>query len=161
MHRQVGHGAESAVALAEHAPGLALADELAADELGIAHDAVGAEMLEILGLRARVAATNKCLRQHYAAQPVAARVEEEHVVVVECPLEPAVTLDRSRPWKPGSTLQEDEPRPGLGRFFAVLHGARENRQRLARRCVVIERDGELILAELHPMVADGGERTDG
>src|SRR5438477_6470214 len=102
MHRQVGHGAESAVALAEHAPGLALADELTADELGIAHDAVGAEMLKVLGLRARFTAPDERLRQNDAAPPVAARIEKQHVVVVERSLEPAVILDRPRPGKPGS-----------------------------------------------------------
>ena len=89
MGGQVMHRAESAVTLAEHAPRLFLADELATDQFGVAHDAVGAKVHQIIGLRTRIAATGKRLRQHDAAAPVAARIEQQHVVVVERPLEPA------------------------------------------------------------------------
>ena len=46
--RQVGHDAQPAEALAEHAP--ALDAQLPADVLGVAHDRVGAEVREVLGL---------------------------------------------------------------------------------------------------------------
>ena len=84
------HGAKAAVALAQDAPWLVLADKLAADQLGIADDAVGAEMHEVVGLRARVATPRQRLRQHDAAASVAARIEQQNVVIVERPLEPAV-----------------------------------------------------------------------
>src|SRR6202043_1572031 len=69
--RQIMNGAEPAITLAEHAPRLVLAEQLATDRLGIADDAVGAEVHQIIGLRAGVAAPGQRLRQYDAAAAVA------------------------------------------------------------------------------------------
>ena len=111
MGGQVVHCAETAIALAEHGPWLVVADELAPDQLGILHDAVGAEMHQIIGLRARIAAPDEGLRQHHAATAVAARIEQQHVIVIERAFDPAGAGERSRSGEPGPSLKENHPRP--------------------------------------------------
>ena len=97
---------------------------MAADQFGVAHDAVGAEMREVLGLRLCVAAPRKRLRQHDAAAAVAARIEQQHVVVVERALEPARPRERARAREPGPALQEDEPGPAFGVRLAPCRTSR-------------------------------------
>src|SRR5262249_22302683 len=57
---EIGGDAEAAVALAKNAPTLARSKQLATNALGIMHDGVGAEVLEVIGLRLRVTAPGQC-----------------------------------------------------------------------------------------------------
>jgi hypothetical protein len=160
MQREISDGAEASVTLAERAPRLVLADERAADQLGVAHDAVRAEVHQIAGLRARVAAAGERLRQHHGAAPVAARIEQEHVVVVQCALDPAAVRRRPRCGKSGTALREDEPWPLLGRLLALLHRPRKDRQCFALRPGMVEGDVEFEVGQLHPVVAGRRERAE-
>src|SRR6185312_4440888 len=103
---QIIPGAEPAVTLAEHTPRLVRAEELATDRLGIANDAVGAKVHQIIGLRAGVAAPGQRLRQYHAAAAVAARIEQQHLVIVQSALEPARFVERSRSRKAGPSLEK-------------------------------------------------------
>jgi hypothetical protein len=86
-------------------------------------------MLEIVDLSTSVAAPCERLRQDDAAAAVAARIEQQHVVIVERTLDPVGVLGRSQPGKSGTALQEGKPGPLVDRLFAVPDGAREDRQR--------------------------------
>jgi hypothetical protein len=47
-----------------------------------------------------------------------------------------------------------------GRIFAAPDRPRENRQRFARRLVVVERHGEFVVSQIHAVMADGGEGSE-
>ena len=111
--RQVGHDAQPAEALAEHAP--ALDAQLPADVLGVAHDRVGAEVREVLGLLGRGQSRQRADRRR---APGPALVEHEDAEVGQGAVQPA---GRARvPGGPGRlaprpALQEDEPAAGRAR----------------------------------------------
>jgi len=77
---QVGHGAEAAEALAEHAPRRAAGD-LAADQLRVGDDRVGPEAGQVLGLVPRGAQAGQGLAAGRRRPPGAALVEQQHPVV--------------------------------------------------------------------------------
>ena len=155
------HRAEPAVALTEHAPRLGLADERAPDDFGVAHDAVGAKMHQVIGLRARVAAPRERLRQHDRAPSVAARIEQQYVVVIDRALHPARVGERPRSRKSRAALEKDQPWLLRIRLIAALDRPRENGKRFALWLLVVERHGEFVVDELHAVMADAGERAEG
>jgi hypothetical protein len=85
--RQVAHRAEAAIALAQDRPAL-VADESAADLLGVANDVVGAEMSQVLRLLLRRELA-QALGRHRRGYPGAALVEEQHAVFLRHALDPA------------------------------------------------------------------------
>src|SRR4029453_7054176 len=97
------------------------------------------------------------LRQHNAAAPVAARIEQQNTIILERPLEPARVRDRPRSGKSGPSLQENEPGQRRVRLLALADSPRENRQCLARWLVVLEPPGEFVVGEIHAVMAGGGE----
>ena len=108
--REVGHDAEAAEALAEDAP--ALHAELGADRLGVAHDRVGAEVLEVVGLLGGGEAGQRAHRRGAAGT---ALVEHQDAEVLQRPLEPARRARvprRPRRLGAGAALEEDEERAG-------------------------------------------------
>ncbi len=154
--REVGHDAEAAEALAEHAP--ALDAELGADRLGVAHDRVGAEVLQVLGLLGGAEAGQRADRRGAAG---AALVEHQHAEVLQRPLEPARRArvpGRPRRLEAGTALEEDEERPVGAAGIGDL--AREHGDRLAARPVVVERERELVLGQHEPMGGVGDGRHD-
>ena len=117
-------------------------------------------MHQVVGLGARIAPQGERLRQHDAAPAVAARIEQQHVIVGERRLEPVPLLERSRAGESGPSLEKHEPGALRIGVFAVLDRARENRQRLARGPVVIERHDELEVGQVHAVMAHVSERTE-
>ena len=119
-------------------------------------------MHQVVGLRARIAAQGERLRQHDAAPAVAARIEQQHVVVVERPLEPVPTSSSGRgPGNPGPSLQEHEPGP---RRVGVLRRSLTARAKIVSDSpdgpVVIERHDECVVGQVHSVMANVGERTE-
>jgi hypothetical protein len=132
--------AQAAEALAEHGP--ALEPERLADELGVADDGVGAEVHEVVGGR---------VQPHRRRASGAALVERDHAEVLERPVEPA--RPRPRALVSGPALEVGERRAVLAVDGGDLAG--EDRDALAVRGVVVERDVELVLGEDEPGDTEG------
>jgi hypothetical protein len=81
--RQIGHRAEAAEALAEDAPPVDA--KLASDPLGVAHDGVGTEMLQVVRLLSRAHAGQDADR---AGAARTALVEQQHAEVAQRAIEP-------------------------------------------------------------------------
>jgi len=117
---------------------------IAAEQLGVAHDRVGAEVRQVLGLRVGGVAGE--LATDRARPPGAALVEQEHAVVGERPLHPPRRgTGRPRGLEPRATLEEHQVRaiePVGGRDLAREHG-----QHAAVGRAVSQRHGVLSLGE--------------
>src|SRR5215831_19577173 len=82
------------------------------------------------------------------------------MIVVQRALEPTGIGDRSWTRESWTSLQENEPGPRVGRFFAVPHPPRENGQRFTVGPLVIERNGEFVVGQLHAVMAHGRKRSE-
>ncbi len=102
-------GAESAEALAEHGP-RRTAGEAVSDDLAVAHDAVGPEAGEVLGLGLGPAALRQRLPVLRTGAAGAALVEEEDAVLLHRAAEPGLPADEAAGAEAGSALQIDQPR---------------------------------------------------
>jgi hypothetical protein len=154
--REVGHDAEAAEALAEDAP--ALDPQLGADRLGVAHDRVGAEVLEVVSLLGGREAGQRAHRRGAAG---AALIEHQDAEVLQRPLEPARRARvprRPRRLEARAALEEDEERAVGAAGIGDL--AREDGDRLAARPVVVERQRELVLGQHEPVGGVGDGRHD-
>ena len=148
---QVTGDAEPAEALPEHAP--ALDPELGPDELGVGHDAVGAEVRQVRRLLRRREIGKK---PHGARTAGAALVEHEHAEVAQRPDHPPRAprgARGSRGLEPGAALEEDQER--LVAAVGLGHLAREHRELVALGPRVVERHRELVLGQDQPGDAVG------
>ena len=91
--RQVGDGAHAAEALPEHAP--RLAGQLAPDQLGVEHDAVGAEVGQVVGLGLRRSEPGQGLPVRRGGPAGAALVEQQDPVVLQRPVQPGLPAPRA------------------------------------------------------------------
>jgi len=74
------------------------------------HDRVGAEMGEVVGLLSRGGVPRQGLPGGRGGTGRAALVEQQHPVVVQCPVQPAFPPARPVRAEPGAALQEQQPR---------------------------------------------------
>ena len=144
--RQVGDRAEPAEALPEHAPGRA-AGQLAPDELGVQHDAVGAEVGQVISLGLGRAQARQRLPGGGGGPAGAALVQQQYPVVGQRPVQPGVPALRPLRPEAGSALQEQQPRQvGAGQVGG--HDlAGEHLDLLSVRPAVIQRDGEQVIGQ--------------
>ena len=158
--RQVGDRAHAAEALPEHAP--RLAGQLAPDQLGVEHDAVGAEVGQVvgLGLRARGREPGQGLPVRRGGPAGAALVEQQHPVVLQRPVQPGLPALGPLRAEPGAALQEQQP----GQVGVGLVGgddlAGEHLDLLAVRPLVVERDGEEPVGQHGAGVAEADHGPD-
>ncbi len=117
-----------------------------ADQLGVAHDRVGTEVRQVLGLLLGAQPIEVANRGRAAG---AALVEEQHAVVLERTCEPGLVdeLERARRLASRPALEEDEPRQLVAFLLGQDDLAREDGQLAAFRARVVERQVELVLAE--------------
>ena len=104
---QIGNRAHPAEALSQHAP-RHVAGQLAPDQLGVEHDAVGPEVRQVIGLGLR-AESRQRLPVHGGGPASTALVEQQHPVVVQRPVQPAFPARRALRPEAGATLQEQQP----------------------------------------------------
>ena len=144
--RQVGDRAEPAEALPEHAPGRA-AGQVAPDELGVQHDAVGPEVGQVIGLGLGRAQARQRLPGGGGGPAGAALVEQQDPVVVQRPVQPGVPALRPLRPEAGPALQEQQPgQVGVGPVGGDdLAG--EHLDLLSVRPAMIQRDGEQVVGQ--------------
>ena len=130
--RQVGHGAEAAVALPEDRP-WRLADERRPQHLRVAHDRVGPEVREVVGLLLGRAEPGEGLPGGGCRPAGAALVEQQHAVVLQGATQPAGAAGRARRPAARTALQEEQPRQVLVALARRDHLAGEHRDRAPRR----------------------------
>jgi len=143
---QVGDGAEPAEALPEHAPRRA-AGQLPPDQLGVEHDAVGAEAGQVVGLGLGRAQAGQGLPGGGGGPAGTALIEQQHPVVVQRPVQPGLPALRTLRAESGPALQEQQPRQvGLGPVGGDdLAG--EHLDLLTVWPAVVERDGEEVIGQ--------------
>ena len=145
--RQVVHHAEAAEALPQDAPLALRPQQLAADELGVAHDVVGTEMHQVVGLRLGRAAPRQRLMRHRRAAARAAVVQQQDAIVLQRALEPAGAAIRPRRPEAGAALEEDQP----GQICVLLARrddlAGEDGDLFAVGPAVVERDSEAMIGQ--------------
>ena len=144
--REVAHHAETAEALAEHAP--AVDAQLLADQLGVADDRVGAEIREVIRLPGGVQVGEAPDR---GRAPRSTLVEQQHPELGQRPSEPSRRRGVSRRagrLEAGPTLKEHE----IGPLETVGVGdlARKHADPLAVGTRVVERHRELPLGDHEP-----------
>ena len=141
--REVGHRAEPAERLAEHAPPVDA--ERAPQQLEVAHDRVRAEVRQVVGLLLRRHPGQRADRR---GAPGAALVDHQHPEVPERPVEPAGTgrhPHRPRRLAAGAALQEHQER--LVPAVDVRGLAGEERDGLAVGRRVVEGYVDLVLGQ--------------
>lgn len=143
---EVADGAEAAEALAEDGPGGA-AGERGADGLAVPDDRVGAEVREVVGLFRGAAAQWKGLAVGGRGAAGAALVEQEDSVLLESAAEPGRSADETVRAEAGAALEVDQPGQVLPRLVTGDHLTGVELDRLARRGVVVEGHGEVVVGE--------------
>jgi len=142
--RQVGDGAEAAEALAEDAP-RPPPGEPAPDQLGVGHDRVGPEMGQVVGLGPGVPEVGQGAPVGGGGAPGPALVEQQHPVVLQRPVQPALPPGGPQRAEPGTALQVQQPRQ-VGRGLVRRdHLSGEDLDLLAARPGVIQRHGEGVV----------------
>lgn len=143
---QIVRGAESAEALAQHGPGRATG-EAVFDDLAVAHDAVGPEAGEVLGLGLGAAALRQRLPVLRTGAAGAALVEEEDAVLLHRAAEPGLPPDEAAGAEAGTALQIHQPRQLVPDARPGDDLAAEQFELLATRVAMVERDGEMPVGE--------------
>jgi hypothetical protein len=144
--RQVGNRAEPAEALSEYAPGRA-AGQLAPDELGVQHDAVGAEVGQVISLGLGRTHARQRLPGGGGGPAGAALVQQQYSVVGQRAVQPGVLALRALRPESGSALQEHQPRQVRVDQVGGDDLAGEHLDLLSVRPAVIQRDGVQVIGQ--------------
>ncbi|CAL2073818.1 protein of unknown function [Streptomyces murinus] len=144
--REVRHRAEAAEALAEDGPGGAAGD-LGADGLAVAHDGVGAEVGEVVGLCGRAAAPREGLPGGGGGTARAALVEQQYAVLVERAVEPCLPPDETIRPEARTALEVQQPGQFLVRLVPRDHLPRVQLDALAAGIGVVEGHGEPAIGQ--------------
>lgn len=143
---EVVGGAEAAEALPQDGPGRA-AGQAGPDGLGVAHDGVGAEVGQVVGLLGRSAAQRQGLPVDRGGAAGPALVEEQDAVLGQGPVEPRLPSDEPACAEAGAALQVQQPR----QCPRVLAGGDDlagvELDLLAVRVRVVQGDGEPVVGE--------------
>ena len=107
-NRKIGADAEAAVALPQQSPAR-VAEQFTPDQLSIAHNGVGPEVSEIVGLGPGRIEVGQRLEGQRRAAPGAALVQQQHAIVLQGQTQPAGDVLRARRRRARSALQEDQP----------------------------------------------------
>jgi hypothetical protein len=144
--RQVGHGAEAAVALPEDRP-RRRTHERRPQRLRVAHDRVGPKVREVVGLLLRRAEPGEGLTGGWCRPAGAALVQQQHPVVLQRATQPAGAPGRARRPATRAALQVEQPRQVLVALAWRDHLAGEHgdRRRVGRG--VVEWHDELVVGQ--------------